>query len=190
MNTSELSQLIRSRRSVYPHQFNGKSISAEVLEECLENAHWAPNHKLTEPWRFKVMRNEKKDEFAEFFAETYKRVTPEDQFLEAKFEKLKSKVNQSACVVAVYFHRDPMERLPEWEELSAVSMAVQNFWLTAAAHGIGMYWASPGLIHHVDDFFEPANNEKCLGFLFIGYHDKPGQKPRKGELQDKVTWMD
>jgi len=188
--TSDLSQLIRSRRSVYPHQFNSKPISKDVLEECLENAHWAPNHKLTEPWRFKVLRNEKKDDFADFFAETYKLVTPSEKFLEAKYEKLKSKVNQSSAVIVIYFHRDPLERLPEWEELAAVSMAVQNFWLTAAAHGIGMYWGSPGLINHVDDFFQPRKNENCLGFLFMGYHDESGQKPTKGNLEDRVEWMD
>ena len=41
-------------------------------------------------------------------------------------------------------NRDKQNRLPEWEEIAAVSMAVQNMWLTCYANNIGCYLSTPG----------------------------------------------
>jgi len=54
---------------------------------------------------------------------------------------------------------------PEWEEISAVAMAVQNMWLACTALEIGAYWSSPSLINHLDEFFNFNEGESCLGFF-------------------------
>ena len=59
-----VSELIKNRRATPPRLFSRKEISKEVLEHLLENANWAPNHKKTEPWRFKVYTGEAKNIFA------------------------------------------------------------------------------------------------------------------------------
>ena len=52
MLTEEISRLIRSRRSIYPKSYlPGQPVERELIEQLLENANWAPTHKLTEPWR-------------------------------------------------------------------------------------------------------------------------------------------
>ena len=49
----ELEQAIRSRRT---HKaFAPEPVPRAVLEELLELARWAPNHNLTNPWRFRVL---------------------------------------------------------------------------------------------------------------------------------------
>ena len=50
--------VIRNRRSVFPVQYNGKPVSKMDIEKVLEAANWAPTHKKTEPWRFRVMQGE------------------------------------------------------------------------------------------------------------------------------------
>ena len=49
-----IENLIRNRRSVFPDQYNDRPIARETLERLLEAANWAPTHKKTEPWRFRV----------------------------------------------------------------------------------------------------------------------------------------
>ncbi|AZQ61797.1 nitroreductase [Flammeovirga pectinis] len=52
--TSEISAIIKERRSFYPHEFIKGEIPKKDIDSILENANWAPNHGMTEPWRFFV----------------------------------------------------------------------------------------------------------------------------------------
>ena len=58
-----------------PAQFNNLSIDDNDINLILEAANWAPTHKKTEPWRFKVIRDEFKVKFGSFLAEKYKEKT-------------------------------------------------------------------------------------------------------------------
>ena len=55
-----LNSIIKERRSVFPASYIPKEIPKHVIEQILENANYAPTHKLTQPWRFVVLRNEAK----------------------------------------------------------------------------------------------------------------------------------
>ena len=66
--------LIKERRSIFPPQFIDKPISKETIEKILEAANWAPTHKKTEPWRFKVLMGEKKQELGAFLSNIYQEV--------------------------------------------------------------------------------------------------------------------
>ena len=57
-NIAEINQLIHSRRSIFPKDYSGERVNDEVVKQMLENANWAPTHKLTEPWRFKILTGE------------------------------------------------------------------------------------------------------------------------------------
>ena len=52
-NLSEVRELIKERRTIYPHQFSDRIIHKEIIEELLNSAIWAPSHGMTQPWRFK-----------------------------------------------------------------------------------------------------------------------------------------
>lgn len=180
---------IKKRRSVFPPQFNEEEISALEITTLLEAANWAPSHYKTEPWRFKVIHSqESKAKFSSFIAETYKeKIT---KFSEIKYKKLKGMPFKSGAVIAICMQRDENERAPEWEEISAVAMAVQNLWLQATQMEIGGFWSSPRLIinkmHH---FFKLNEGEKCLGFFYIGKYDHTLQDGERGNIQEKTVWL-
>ncbi|MFN2262232.1 MAG: nitroreductase, partial [Psychroflexus sp.] len=179
-----LQDIIQSRRSVYPNQFNSEEISKEELNEVLESANWAPNHKHTEPWRFKVLQGESKLKLGEYLADKNAEIEGKNSAFKAK--KIISKFEQSHSVLAICIKTHP-EIIAEWEEIAAVAMAVQNMWLTAFNLKIGAYWSSPKLIHHLNGFFNFETNEKCLGFFYMGKFD--GELPkgvRKTSVQSKV----
>ena len=56
----EIFEHIKKRRSVYPHQFSEEKIDDEAIQKLLETANWAPTHRKTEPWRFKILTGESK----------------------------------------------------------------------------------------------------------------------------------
>ncbi|GAA0717565.1 hypothetical protein GCM10009430_14640 [Aquimarina litoralis] len=191
MNKEYLNQIIRERRAIFPAQYNDQPVSEELIKVLLENANWAPTHRLTEPWRFKVIRGAAKDRLGTFLSDTYTDITPEDSFSPFKHKKIKNNCSLASAIIAICMKRDDKERVPEWEEIAATSMAVQNMWLTCAAHHVGCYWSSPGFIKYMDEFFDFEEGEKCLGFLYLGnYEDDDSISSKRSPMEDKVIWLD
>lgn len=183
-----ITDIIQSRRSVYPAQYNGQAISKEEISTILSAANWAPTHRRTEPWRFKVFHGESQKALGEFMAETYKKTT--DNFSDRTYEKMKENPIKAGCVIAICMQRDPNEGVPEWEEIASTAMAVQNMWLTASEMKIGTYWSSPGAKKRLGEFVELAQGERCLGFFYMGKYD--GDLPegtRKSSIEEKTEWI-
>jgi nitroreductase len=179
-----IQDLIKKRRSITPEQFNTKKIDDKTIDILLESANWAPTHKKTEPWRFKIVTGNSKIKFGEFLAKKYKQNTT--KFSEYKFKKLLEKPNKASHVLLICMQRDQNESVPEWEEVAAVSMAVQNLWLTATDLNIGGYWSSPSFINQMNEFTELNLGEKCLGIFYLGYHDNNANERIPGSIKNKV----
>lgn len=146
VHTSEvITQIIRTRRSVFTQQFEpSKVVPDEIIWEALENANWAPNHKFTEPWRFTVFTGQGLEKLAEQQAAIYKEFAGA-KFKQNKYESLQVQPQQCSHVIAIGCKRNP-DQLPEMEEIAAVACAVQNIYLTITAHeGIGCYWSTGGI---------------------------------------------
>jgi len=186
----EVRALLRGRRAIFPPLYTDEPISREIIEDLLENANWAPTHKKTEPWRFKVIRGAARQRLADFLQATYQAVTPVAAFSEKKFEKLGQNPLKSDTVIAICMQRDPAASLPEWEELAAVVMAVQNLWLTAAAYNLGGYWSSPNLMDHAQELLDLREGERCFGLFYLGHHQAPDLPGERGPVADKVVWME
>lgn len=180
--------LIKKRRAVFPDQYNEKPIAKSVLLKILEAANWAPTHKKTEPWRFKVLLGESKEKLGLFLSYKYMETEPKPK--EIKTRKLIENSKKAAAVIAICMQRDPKESIPEWEEIAATAMAVQNMWLCCTELGIGSYWSSPGLIQYMDEFFEMKVGEKCLGLFYMGYYDGEIPEVNRKPMADKVIWSE
>lgn len=192
-NIEEANRLIRERRSIYPNMYSEEPVSDEVISTMLENANWAPTHRLTEPWRFVVFKGEGLKRLAKFQSELYKELsTAAGKFDETKFEKLAKKPLMASHIIAIGMHRDPKASIPEVEETGAVAAAVQNMYLTATAHGVGCYWGSGGITYkkEANEFFGLGAEDRLLGFMYVGNlkSDKWPQGRRK-PIEDKVTWV-
>ncbi len=191
-DTHQITELIRHRRSVYPAQYSGEKVPQEIIEEMLENANWAPTHKITEPWRFVVFSGDGLKKLAVFISELYKKVaTAKGSFEEKKYETLQTKPLMASHVIAIAMKRDEKERLPEVEEIEAVACAVQNMYLTAAAHGVGCYWGSGGVTYFEEakSFFGLEPRDKLLGFFYIGMPRSKWPRSKRKPISDKVVWF-
>lgn len=182
-----VNQVIRSRRSIQPQNYIEKQIPDEIIKTILENANYAPTHKLTEPWRFIVFKGESLKKLAGFFSERYRTVTAPESFSQAKYDAAGEKVLKSDCVIVISAELHP-DKLPEWEEVASVACAVQNMWLSATAYGIGSYWSSPGFLKELAQFLEMDENQKCLGLYFMGYHNAAEMPARRTPIENKIIW--
>jgi nitroreductase len=174
--------------------YSEEVVDDAIINEMLENANWAPTHRLTEPWRFVVFKGQGLKVLAKFQSELYRELSTEvGKYDESKFNKLAAKPMLASHIIAIGMKRDPKESVPEVEEVASVASAVQNMCLTATANGIGCYWGSGGITYkkEANAFFGLEPDDQLLGFLYVGKPktDKWPQGRRK-PIADKVKWVE
>lgn len=188
----QLKEAIQNRRSIFPTTYINKKIPKAIIEDIVAQANYAPTHRKTEPWRFKIISDQKLAELGDILAQWYKENTPADKFSELKHSKTAQKPRKCSHVIAICMQRDPKESVPEWEEIAATAMAVQNMWLTCHQHEVGAYWSSPKSIHSAacKHFLGLQTGETCLGFFYMGYHQVPQLAAQRQPIEDKIEWLE
>jgi nitroreductase len=172
--------------------YSGEIINDDIINQILENANWAPTHRLTEPWRFTVFTGKGLSKLAEFQSNLYRqKAEANNSFDENKFLKLLNKPLLSSHIISIGMKRDKKECVPEVEEIASVACAVQNMCLTATAYGVGCYWGSGGVTYNEEakPFFGLHQNDKLLGFLYLGIPKSKLPQGRRNAINDKVNWV-
>ena len=184
-----VSECIKQRRAVYPNQYIEGNISNDDIKDILINANLAPSHRLTQPWFFKVFQNEFKDDLALSMVSHFKAIS-NTKNTDFKTRKIIDKCKNSNCIIGIFMNRDINKSLPEWEEIAATAMAVQNMWLTCVEKNIGCYWSTPGYIKNMGDYFKLKSNQRCLGFFYMGFFNHSEKNPsERNNIMDKTTWF-
>lgn len=191
MTYDQITAIITERRSTYPAQFSGEKVSDSVVRQWMELANWAPNHRLTEPWRFKVFAGHAMEKLVDFHQKLYLDHTPKDQQNPKKLEKFGMVKKNTSHIVAVCYERDAMRRLPEWEEIAATSMAVQNLYLGLSSLGLAGYWSTGNGLDHPEtrEYLALTADQKHLGWFYLGMHDG-SHLPRRmrKSMEYKIDW--
>lgn len=189
-NLSEISDLIKDRRSIYPEFYSNRKVHKEQIETILNNAIWAPNHGMTQPWRFKVFTDENRSRLADFLEQIYLDTTPSELQKETKITKMQTRPLRASAVIAVCMERQKEEKIPEIEEVEAVACAIQNMYLTCTAMGLGGFWSTPKFIYtqQMNDFLKIGEKDKCLGLFYIGYPEGEWPKGRRKPIEYVTEW--
>jgi nitroreductase len=192
VNPEQLNELIQQRRSVFPQDYTGERVNDEIVRQILENARWAPTHKLTEPWRFLVFTGDGIKALVKFQSSLYKSVTEKDgTFKEGNYQKLLTKPLLSSHIIAILMMRDEKRSVPEIEEAGAVFCAIQNMYLTASAYGLGCYLSTGGVTYFEEakEFFGLEKEDRIIGFLHLGVPKKAYPAGKRKPLQDISHWV-
>ncbi|WP_437192445.1 nitroreductase family protein [Planctomicrobium sp. SH527] len=161
---SDLATLIRTRRTI--NDYRPEVPPQELVLQAIELARWAPNHKLTEPWRFHLIGKQTANEIVELSA----RQLEAEKGAEAAATR-RSKWSQIPgwLFVTCQASADPVR---DRENYAAVSCAIQNLTLFLWQQGIGSKWSTGPILQH------PAFNEllkidpsteKMVGMIWYGY---------------------
>ena len=192
MNSAEyFNHLARSRRSVFPEQFEpGKKVDEHIITQILINATWAPNHGQAEPWQFTVFTGEGLKKLANFQSELYKQEAG-DNFKEANYIKLQERPLKASHIIAIGMKRTTVKNIPEVEDIAAVACSVQNMYLSLTAYGIGGYWTTGGVTYNekAKPFFGLGEQDRLMGFFYIGHIAVPSPTAKRSPLDQKVRWV-
>jgi nitroreductase len=167
----ELEDAIRTRRT---HKVYGaEAVPRETLEELLELARWAPNHNLTNPWRFRVLGP---DSLAEL-----KRAASPDAA--AKLDRAPT------LVVASQVRSDDAQQ--DEEDLCAVSAAIAYVLLGAHARGLAGYWRTPEVLRTAEGRAAVGipDDERVLGLIHLGPRRQDKEPPERLPTGEYVTFL-
>jgi nitroreductase len=182
-----LTDLIKTRRSI--GAFTDQPIPEELVEELLEVAVWAPNHHLTEPWRFIYITREGRHKYAairrDMAMEFSKPISEEDRRKagEGAYTKF---VNIPAYLV-VAMREDPDPEVRE-EDFAACAVLIQNFMLLAWERGLGTSWKTFKNDPRLRTLLGLEPNEKVVGVVHLGYPAEIGTSQRK-PARHRITYV-
>lgn len=166
-----LDDAIRGRRT---HKAYGpEPVDRELLDELFDLARWAPNHHLTNPWRFRV-------------------IGPR------ALERLKSaagpeagpKLDRAPTLVcaSVKLSGDPVQ---DEEDLCAAACAVYVVLLAAHDRGLAGYWRTPGVLRTPDGAAAAGMDpdELFVALIHLGHARQEQRPPDRLPPADFVTYL-
>jgi nitroreductase len=168
----DLPTLIRSRRT---HKaYAAAPVDRATLNELFELARWAPNHNLTNPWRFRVLGPDALDALKA-----------------AAGPEAAAKLDRAPTLVAASVRVDPDDPVAAEEDRDAAACACYIVLLAAHERGLGGYWRTPGVLR------TPAGRAACgvpddeavLGLLHLGEARGEKAPPERAPLEAVVTHL-
>ena len=167
----EVDEAIRSRRT---HKaYRPEPVPRETLEELFELARWAPNHNMTNPWRFRVLG-----------AESLARLK------QAAGAEAAAKLDRAPTLVAasVVESGDPVQ---DEEDLCATAVAAYIVLLGAHARGLAGYWRTPEVLRRAEGraALGIEDGERLIGLLHLGPPRQEKDPPERLPPGDFVTYL-
>ena len=163
---------IRTRRT---HKaYGAEPVDRSTVDELLELARWAPNHNLTNPWRFRVLGPRS--------LERLKQAAGAEGA--AKLDRAPTLV-----VASVVQSEDPLERE---EDLCAAAVATYIVLLGAHARGLAGYWRTPAVLRDPEGLaaLGIGDDEHVLGLIHLGPPRQEKEPPERLDPDGYVRFLD
>jgi nitroreductase len=173
MTMTSLSELVRARRTT--KVFGSEPLDRRTIEDLLELARWAPNHHLTNPWRFSVLGPQ---------ALT--------RLKQAAGAQDAAKLDRAPTLIAVGAAQGAGDAVQDEEDLLAAGCAAFLVLLGAQERGLASYWRTPAVLR--TDAGRAAlrvpDDVRLIGLLHLGLRRQDQPAPERAPLADVVTWLD
>ena len=171
----DLEQAIRTRRT---HKaFGPQAVEPALLDELFELARWAPNHHLTNPWRFRVLGPRTRERLM--------------QLAEASQPGSAVKLRRAPTLVTVSV-RTTGDMAQDREDLLATAVAAYIVLLGAHARGLAGYWRTVPLLEdpHTRDLLGLDAQEAPVGLLYLGSPVQDQRVPERSPPGEFATYLD
>jgi nitroreductase len=169
----ELEQAIRTRRT---HKaYVPEQIARETLDELFELARWAPNHHLTNPWRFRVLGPRALQRLKD---------AVDDPIAAAKLDRTPTLIVVSATQTG-----DPVG---DEEDMLATGTAAYVVLLAAHGRGLGGYWRTPEILRTPAGraAVQVPDDERVVGLLHLGQPRQEPRAPARAPVDDVAIYLD
>jgi nitroreductase len=178
---------ITQRTSV--RRFRPDPVPRDIIRQLLDCAVRAPNHKLTEPWRFSVLTDGARDRFADIRAgHRGKRFAdPSGADAQAAADKVRRESREIPAYLVVMGVQNPDEITRE-EDYAATMMAIANLMIAAQSLGLGTSLKTGGVMRDpaLMQLAQVPENFRVVGIVSLGYPAEE-EPPRRRKPAAEVT---
>lgn len=179
---------IRNRRSI--KRFTDRPVSREAIEQLLAAAALAPNHRLTEPWRFYVLGPDARYAYGLALGDRKARKLTDPEAIAALRERVATENRDLPCMIAAAMvtHEDPEIRE---EDYAAVMMAIQNLALVAVDMGLGTHIKTGAVMETAAarQALGVPEDQRIVATINVGEPaEVPPSKPRRAG-REHTTWL-
>ena len=190
----ELLHALKTRRSLA--QLKPDPVPRELVEQLLEVATWAPNHKKVEPWKFFVFSGDSRQKLADAFIQNYQLDHPDanEEELAGPGRKSANRVLASPLVIVVTSEigNNAVQTL---ENYGAVSAAVEHILLAAHSMGLGAFWRTGEAAYTtprnaIKELIGVDGSTQIAAFLLIGFPAVTEKNSLRVPFGGKTVWFD
>lgn len=184
-------EAIRARRTI--KEYRPDPVPRHLIDSVLQAAAWAPNHHLTQPWRFIVLEGAARLPLAELRRalkrrELREKGLPPDQ-IEAEAAESGAKLLRAPVLIVVACQQvgDAIRRE---EDYSATAAAIENLLLAATELGLGTFWTSGpiAVAPETNALFDLDPSDRIVGIIHLGF---PAETPSPGHRPPPAArWID
>jgi nitroreductase len=182
----DLAELMRSRRSV--GLFNNAPVSLELVHELLDSAVYAPNHRLTEPWRFIILTGAGREHYAGIRRDMvldFMKGQGEAERQQAADGTYRKFMNVPLYLLVIMSKQANAEI--DAEDYAACCCVIQNFMLLAWERRLGTTWKTFKNDPRLREYLALGEAERVVGIVHVGYsaeEERSGQrKPATERIQ-------
>jgi nitroreductase len=180
------------QRRTSVRRFRPDPVPREAVEAVLDCAVRAPNHKLTEPWRFAVLTGAAKSRFAEVRGRVrrVKFADPSSPEAIESADKMRAETEETPVVIVVMcaISRDEMRRE---EDYAATMMAVENLLIAAESLELGTYVRTGGMMRDPElaAIVKLEEDFRIVAMISLGYPAEPVQPRRRRPAAELTRWL-
>jgi nitroreductase len=172
-------ELLKTRRSIKPHELTGPPPSAVEIDTLLTIASRVPDHGKLAPWRFIVFEGEARRRAGDAIVAAFRAKYPDATDAQAQAER--ERLTRAPLVIAVVSRAAPHVKIPEWEQVLSAGAAAMNLVIAAHALGYAASWLTEWYAYDraALDGLGLAPHEKIAAFVHVGRpHGAPEDRPR------------
>ena len=182
-------EALRARRSI--GRVDGV-VDDALVRELIALAVYAPNHRLTEPWRFTVVRGAARERLGKVWAEVVARDLPlTGEAREAALLREAGKMLRAPVLIVASVRTDP-DPVTAVEDFAATAAAVENILIGATGFGLGAMWRTGDAAYapEIRAYLGLEPTDRIVAFVYLGQPagEPPPQKPRTVEAASR--WLD
>ena len=163
------------------------------IEKLLEMAILAPNHHLTQPWRFFVVAGTARQELGAIMRANLAERLPETESEKAiaALEKEQHKPLRAPVLIVVACKHNQESKATEMEDIEATSAATQNMLLAAQELGLATVWRTgeAAYSHTVKAWLKLDPKDHIIGIIYLGYAAIPVSEREIRTYEDKTEWL-
>jgi nitroreductase len=185
----DVDEAIRQRRTI--KAFEPRPVDRETLDELLELARWAPNHHLTNPWRFRVVGPKALEHLKQAAGELAAAEAGSAAGRAEVARAAAAKLDRAPTLIVCSLVRtdDPVEHE---EDHHAAAAAAYIVLLAAHARGLAGYWRTPGVLRTEAGRKAVGlpDAEDFIGLLHLGWAKQEADAPEREPPDHYVTYLD